>query len=279
MDQVEKDIIKIVGTILAVVGVVIVLVSSFACVPVGHQGVIKVLGEVKHDSVLPEGLNIVKPIVTRVHNMKIKLHNVSSKAVSSSKDLQDVLTKVDIQMSLANVSQLFQEIGSLTVIEQVLMYPAISESVKSITARYTAEELITKRPQVKDGIVEEIKGFLSDTLKNKGLPQDSVIIMNVAITDFEFSTEFNKAIELKVKAEQQALQAKNEKIKKITDAEASAEKIRIESIAKANAITREAQALKLNPQLIEWRRMEKWNGELPKITGGYIPMLELNKEK
>ena len=103
---------------------------------------------------------------------------------------------------------------------------------------------------------------------------------NVAITEFDFSDEFNRSIEMKVRAEQQALQAKNEKLKKITDAEAVAEKIKIESVAQANAIRREARALKENPLLIEYKRMEKWNGQLPEVTGGAIPMFDIkNKAK
>ena len=112
---------------------------------------------------------------------------------------------------------------------------------------------------------------------------------NVAITDFDFSVEFNASIEMKVKAEQKALQAKNEKMKKITDAEAKSEEIRIEakalafkirteSIAKAKAIRREAQALKQNPLFIEYRRIESWDGRLPNVTGGVIPMFDVKKQ-
>ena len=118
----------------------------------------------------------------------------------------------------------------------------MEESVKAVTARYTAEELITMRPEVKSHIGKTIASFLEETLDGKGLAVDSLKVANTAITDFDFSNEFNKSIELKVRAEQQALQAKNEKLKKITDAEAIAEKIKIESIARANAIKREAQA-------------------------------------
>ena len=83
---------------------------------------------------------------------------------------------------------------------------------------------------------------------------------------------------MKIRAEQQTLQAKNEKIKKITDAETIAEKIKIESIATANAIRREARALRENPLLIEYKRMEKWDGKLLEVTGGAIPMFDIKKQ-
>ena len=94
--------------------------------------------------------------------------------------------------------------------------------------------------------------------------------------------------ELKVKAEQEALQAKNEKTRRVTQAEAAAAEkklaaeaeayqISIESKARAEAIKREAYALKGNPALIQLRMAEKWNGELPKFNGGNsIPMFDAN---
>jgi len=78
--------------------------------------------------------------------------------------------------------------------------------------------VITKRDIVKAQIHLEISEFIDKTLESKGM-KGALIVANVAITDFQFSEEFNKAIELKVKAEQEALQAENEKIKKITMAE------------------------------------------------------------
>ena len=116
-------------------------------------------------------------------------------------------------------------------------------------------------------------------------------IANVAITDFDFSEEFNKAIELKVKAEQEALQAKNEKLRRVTQAEAAAEErklaaaaeayeIEINSKARAEAIRIEAQALKDNPALIELRSVEKWNGQLPQVNGqSAMPFIQLDGRK
>ena len=249
--------------------------STVRCVPVGHMGVVKILGEVQHEKTLKEGLHIVMPAVTDVISMSLKLNKFSEDTSASSKDLQVVTTVVSVQFSLSDVSNLLQRIGELHLITDIVLKPSIEESVKAVTAQYTAEQLITKRPEVKDKIVEAIKFFLDETLERKGLSKTSLQIANVAITDFDFSDEFNKSIETKVRAEQEALQAKNEKEKRITDAEAVAEQIRIESIAKANAILREAKALRTNPHLIEWKRMEKWDGVLPRVTGGAIPMFDV----
>ena len=257
----------------------LLLFSSARCVPVGHFGVVKILGQVKHDKVLSEGLHFVVPIITSIQNMNVKLLKFEQKTSASSKDLQMVTTVVTVQFHLSEVSMLYQKIGVGDVVVTVTLQPAVEESVKAVTAKYTAEELVKKRAEVKLKISEAIVSFLRATMEEKGLKLGAIRISNVAITDFNFSEEFNKSIEMKVRAEQQALQAKNEKIKKITDAEAIAEKIRLESIAKANAILREARALKANPLLIEYKRMEKWDGKLPEVTGGAIPMFNVKDKQ
>ena len=263
----------------ALVGVMVLLFFSVRIVPVGHLGVVKHWGKVNHGAMLSEGLHLITPIRTTVEYISIKLLKFNQKTSASSKDLQIVTTVVSIQFSLGEVSQLFQKIGTEDLVTHILLKPAVEESVKAVTAQYTAEELIKKRPEVKIQIGKTISEFLVKTLEGKELNEKSLLVANVAITEFDFSSEFNKSIEMKVRAEQQALQAKNEKIKKITDAEATAEKIKIESIATANAIRREARALRENPHLIEYKRMEKWDGKLPEVTGGVIPMFDIKKRQ
>ena len=264
--------------LVVVIPLVLLLFFSVRIVPVGHLGVVKHWGKVNHQNILPEGLHFITPIRTTTAYISTKLLKYNQEAKASSKDLQNVTTVISIQFSLNEVSQLYQKIGIEDMVTHILLKPAVEESVKAVTAQYTAEELIKKRPEVKAQIGKTIEAFLNETLEGKKLSIQSLIIANVAITDFNFSVEFNKSIEMKVRAEQQALQAKNEKIKKITDAEAVAEQIRIESLARANAIRREARALRENPQLIEYKRMEKWDGKLPNVTGGAIPMFDINKK-
>ena len=215
------------------IAIVLLLFFSIRLVPVGHLGVLKHWGQVKHEKILPEGLHFITPVRTTTAYINIKLLKYNQKATASSKDLQNVTTVISIQFSLNEVSELYQKIGTEEMVTHILLKPAVEESVKAVTAQYTAEELIKKRPEVKTQIGKTIGAFLNETLRGKKLSEQSLIIANVAITDFNFSDEFNKSIEMKVRAEQQALQAKNEKIKKITDAEAVAEQIRIESMARA----------------------------------------------
>lgn len=279
--------IKIGVTIAGVLIFLSLAASSFVVVDAGYVGVVKRLGAVQPEF-LPEGFHFKAPFVDTVQEFDVRLSKAESDAGASSKDLQMVRTKIAVQYSMnaALMPMTLQRIGTRLVVESTLIDPAIMESVKAITAQYTAEQLITKRDEVKNRIQAQIDSFLNETLREKELI-GSVTIANIAITDFNFSSEFNRAIEEKVRAEQEALKAKNEKLKRVTQAEAAAAEktlaadamayeIEVQSKARADAIEREAKALKDNPQLIQLRIAEKWNGVLPRFTGSdAIPLLSI----
>jgi len=276
---------------LVIVGVVLFLTSSFVTVQSGHVGVVSTLGAVQPNA-LPEGFHLKKPYLDKVEQMDIRLTKAVVKSEAASKDLQTVRTQVTVQYSLvgAVAPKTYQKIGVRSVVAVTLIEPAIQESVKAVTAQFTAEQLVTKRAEVKLLIQEAINNFINITLKEKGAV-NSLRIANVAITDFEFSSEFNKAIELKVRAEQEALQAENEKTRRVTQAEAAAAEIKLAaeaeafqieaaSKARAAAISREARALKGNPDLIQLRIAERWDGVLPKFTGQEgIPFINIDLDK
>ena len=265
----------------------IVINDTYVIVNSGHVGVVRMLGAVQ-PTPLPEGFHLKKPFLDRVEEMDIRMTKKESQAGAASKDLQNVSTKVTVQYSLtgAVAPKTYQKIGVRRTVAATLINPAILESVKAVTAKYTAEELVTRRAEVKLQIQEAIDKFIQITLTQKGA-EGALTIANVAITDFDFSTEFNRAIEEKVKAEQDALKAVNEKLRRVTQAEAAAAErtlaaaarayeIEVGSKARADAIRREAQALKNNPELIQLRMAEKWDGVLPRVTGeGMIPLINL----
>lgn len=273
---------------ILIIVIIILATSSFVIVESGHVGVIRTLGAVQPVP-LSEGFHLKKPFIDKIEQIDVRLNKAQSKSAAASKDLQTVQTQVTVQYSLLGPSspETYQKIGTREVVAATVIEPAIQESVKAITAQYTAEQLVTKRAEVKLQIQEAIDNFINVTLKDKNVPA-ALKISNVAITDFEFSGEFNKAIELKVKAEQEALQAKNEKTRRVTQAEAAYQEqklaadaaaydIEARSRAKADAIEREAKALKDNPALIQLRLSEKWDGTLPKFTGGEaIPFIDIN---
>lgn len=265
----------------------ILIGGTFKPIRSGHVGVIQTFGAV-HAEPMSEGLNLKRPLLDKVTQVNIKLQTESVNASAASKDLQTVQTEVSLQYSLVGpiVPAVFQRIGRRDAVDATVILPAIQESVKSVTARFTAEELVTQRATVKLEIEQEIEAFIGKTLEDKGVT-GAMQIANVAVTDFQFSAEFNASIEAKVKAEQDALRAENEKLRRITEAEAAAAEIelaadaeayQVEVISRANAdaIRREAQALAQNPRLIDLRAVEKWDGKVPYLNGGSsIPIISL----
>ena len=147
----------------------------------------------------------------------------------------------------------------------------MKESFKAAAARYTAEELISKREALKT----EVRNYLRERLQVYG-----IVVVELSITDFEFSQEFNKAIESKQTAEQNALRAKRD-----------LDRIRVEAEQKIASARAEAEALRLqrqvvSPELIELRKIEaqikaieKWDGKLPSVTGGAVPFIQVDKQK
>ena len=275
--------------LILLVGAFAILSAMSVVVESGNVGVVTTLGAVQPNA-LPEGFHLKKPFLDQVHQIDIRLTASNAQATAASKDLQSVRTQVTMQYSLNGslAPLIFQRIGTLKKVSASLVEPAIQECVKGVTAKFTAEELVTKRELVKQQIQYALGSFFNATLREKGL-DNAIVIANLAITDFDFSPEFNRAIEAKVKAEQMALQAKNEKIMRVTQAEASAEERKlsagaeafsteIQSKARADAITREALALKQSPEIIQLRSIEKWDGVLPRISGGgVVPFLNVGE--
>lgn len=276
---------------VGVIASLILITSCFVIVDSGRVGVVRRLGAVQPDH-LPEGFHLKIPFIDQVEEMDIRLRAAQADAGASSKDLQVVRTQVAVQYSLSGpvMPSTYQRIGTRAMLEGTLIAPAILESVKAITAQYTAEELVTRRAEVKTKIQGSIEEFVNATLDEKGV-SGAVMLANVAITDFDFSDEFNRAIEEKVQAEQEALKAKNEKLRRVTQAEAAAaertlaadaEAYQIEAASKvrAEAIRREAEALRDNPDLIQLRIAEKWDGQLPQVNGGgALPLLNIERQQ
>ncbi|MFV0338605.1 MAG: prohibitin family protein [Chthoniobacterales bacterium] len=277
----------VIPVILLLIVVLVVLGGIVVVVQAGHVGVIKRLGAVVNTPLEP-GLHFKRPFIDKVEQIDIRLRATNAQSTAASRDLQTVTTEVTVTYSLTGelAPQTYNRVGGPENIAATTVEPAIQECVKAVTAKFTAEELVTKRELVKQQIQASVENFIDVILQEKDI-RNAIKIASIAITDFDFSDEFNRAIELKVQAEQQALQAKNEKNRRVTQAEAAAEErklaaaaeafaIESQSVARADAIRREAEALAASPSIIQLRTIEKWDGVLPKITGGDGPVPFLN---
>jgi len=225
----------------------------------GERGVVLNFGAVQ-DKVLNEGLHFRMPIQQRVAIMDVKVQKAVTDATSASADLQDVTSSVALNYHVipdkANV--VYQTIG--VEFKERIIDPAIQEVMKAVSARYSAEELITKRAAVS----EAMRANLAERLLPNNIAVDAV-----SIVAFSFSKIFTEAIESKQTAEQLALKARRDldRIKieaeqKITAAQAEAESLRLQ---RANISTDLIELRKIEANL---KAIEKWNGILPQVTGG-----------
>lgn len=254
------SIAAIVVAILTVVALFIVW--PFGTVGAGERGVLLRWGAVT-GRVLGEGLYVRIPLMDSVVVMDVKIQKEEVTATAASKDLQTVDSKVALNYHLDpnKVATIYQEIGIDYATR--LIDPALHESVKSTTAKYTAEELITKREEVRDAI----KAHLVEKLEARG-----IIVDDFNIVDFQFSAAFDQAIELKVTAEQSALAAKN----KLEQIKFEAEQQIAEARGKAEALRIESSALQSNPQILQLRALEKWDGKMPLVMGdGATPFIDV----
>jgi len=245
----------IIGAIL----VFFLFLSPWVQVGAGERGVVLNFGAVQ-DTVLNEGLHFRMPIRQRVAIMDVKVQKAVTDATSASADLQDVTSSVALNYHVvpdkANV--VYQTLG--VEFKERIIDPAIQEVMKAVSARYTAEELITKRAAVS----EAMRANLAERLLPNNIAVDAV-----SIVAFSFSKVFTEAIESKQTAEQLALKAKRD-----------LDRIKIEAEQTITAAKAEAESLRLqkaniSPDLIELRKIEanlraidKWNGILPQVTGG-----------
>lgn len=264
MNQAKSKKITI-GIVIAVLAGIILL-SAATIVPAGHTGVVITLGEVSKS--FDEGFHLKIPFVQNVQIISNKIQVYESPASAVSKDLQTVSSTIAVNYRLiANKSaEMYQNVG--TDYETILITPVVQECMKSITAKYTAEQLITERMTVGD----EVKTDLDFKLNDYG-----IYIEKFNIVNFDFSEEFNAAIEAKQVAEQNLLKTQTEQKQQIVIAEAEAKKQVIAANAEAEAILAKAQAQADANQLIEnslsnkvlmYDQIDKWDGVLPKVTSG-----------
>jgi len=265
----------------------ILLFGCFTTVGPGKVGIAITLGYVGRTAWNP-GLHLKWPLLTSVVQMSTRLEKHPVNAPAASQDLQLVTAEVTVPFSLKadSAPDVYQKLGTQETLQGTLIDPGVMESVKAITAQFTAEQLVTERERVKAKIEEQIKTYIREALTQKSLA-GAIEIGNVAITHFDFSKDFNDSIEAKVKAEQDALRAENEKKQKVTQAEAerdslkaradgAAYSIEVQSRAEAAAIQRKADALKANPNLIQLNAVDKWDGKMPQYMGGQTPLPFLN---
>lgn len=241
----------------------ILLFGTYFTIPAGYCGVLTTFGAASQN-VLAPGLHFKLPVIQDAVRMNVQVQKNQLTEHAASLDLQDVETTVATNWNIndGDVSWIYQKIGMEPVLNDRIIQPVVSNAVKSVVAHYNAEELVTKRDQVRLQIEDLIR-------KNLKPYHVNVDVDGVSITDFQFSSDYSNAIEQKQVAQQRAQQAEYE----LQQAKVEAER----QIAQAQGQA-EAQKLlqqTLTPQLIQQQAIQKWDGRLPTVVGGngVLPMI------
>ncbi|HLF86682.1 MAG TPA: prohibitin family protein [Nitrospiria bacterium] len=251
---------KLLVYVVAGIIILIILGSSFRTIGPGERGIVfSQIGGVK-DVILDEGIRFKIPFVEDIIKADVRIQKSQTEASAASKDLQTVSSTIAVNYHVdpSKVNKIFQEVG--LAFKDRIIDPAVQEAVKAAAAQFTAEELITRRSEVKDQIKESLA---------KRLLVFNIIVDEFNIVDFSFSQQFNAAIESKQTAEQQALKAKRD-----------LDRIKIEGEqkivqAKAESESQRLQKETISPIILQLRAIEKWDGHLPQVVGQTTPFIDI----
>jgi prohibitin 2 len=186
----SRRLVRILVPSTSVVALIAILVTrSIRIIDAGNRGVLLNFSPVDISKSLKEGIHFVVPLRDEVVQMGVRTQKIMEDKISASKDLPEVKTQVALNYHLdpENVQVLYLIVG-LDYTNRIII-PAIQESVKQVTTRFNAEELITKREMVKNEIEEQIRAWLVAY---------NIAVNTISITEFQFSDEFVKAVEEKV---------------------------------------------------------------------------------
>lgn len=250
-------------------GALFILWMSFTTVDAGYRGVVLRFGAVSGRTLQP-GPHLIAPFIETVKPISVQVQVEKLDSQAASHDLQVVHTQVTLAyyQDPCCVTDIWAKLND-DALDRVVI-PAIQEAIKAQTAQFDAEQLVAQRPAVRNGIEQ----YVRDRLTAHHIDVDAV-----SITDFNFSDEYNRAIEAKVTAQQNALKAEND----LTRIKIEAEQKVTQADAEAKAL--EVQKQQITPELLQLRTIEMmqqhWDGHLPDVyiggSGGALPMIDVLK--
>lgn len=240
--------------------VVMVLLTS-GCATIiepGSRGMKVTLGQLS-PRLLGEGLHWKTPFLDTIMVQSIKQQTEYQKTQCYSKDLQTMAVDYAVLYRLpeSKLLKLYAEYSG--DVFRNLVIPIIEDNLKSTASNYTAQEFVNQRDKVKAQMMAQVQEDLNGTVE----------IVDVPIKNVELSQELENAIERKQVQEQEA-QAERYRLQK---AELEAKRKIVEATAEAEAIRVKAVALGNNPKIVELEqlkveqdRIQKWNGQSPQTV-------------
>lgn len=241
--------IKYVFVIVFAIIILSVCSRFFVTIDAGHVGVVTQFGKVT-GNVLNPGLHWLVPWQD-CKKFDCRIQRLDGRTDCFSKDLQLIEIDLSIMSRLVpgNAINVYEKIGR-DYLSQV--QPRVLEILKQQVAQYNAEAVIEKREEIRFSILKSCKERLSDIVEI-----NDIVLVNVA-----FSEVYEKAIEQKQVAQQEALRAKYE----LERAKTEAEKVIETARGEAEAIKVKGEALKDNPGIAHLEAIKKWNGVAPQTV-------------
>ncbi len=245
-----KNMRKFVLPVVIVLALLLILSSTIYEIPAGNIGVVLRFGAVNR--VVYPGINAKLPFVERVETMNIRTQKDEVPATAMSENLQLVTSLIAVNYHLdgSKAKEVYQNLG--TDYANIVVAPAIQNTFKAVTAKFDAEELITKRDEVRLVAEEEL---------TKQLARYNIIVENFNIVNFDFSDEYQNAIEAKQVAQQQVETAKQ----KLAQAEIEAQTEVARAQGQADAQKALNQTGALTPEYLQYLFLTKWSGVLPQV--------------
>lgn len=263
-------------SVVAAVLVVLIIFCGLTCiakVPTGHTGVVTNFGRVL-DYTYDAGIHFKAPW-QKVIKMDNRIQKQTIELACFSSDIQEVsmIYTVNYQINKANAQNIYKNIG-IKYYETIII-PCITENTKIVTAQFTAEELVGERTKLAAAIDEALSAKLAEY---------NIELVNTSIENIDFTDAFTTAVEQKQVAQQEKLRAQTDTERLKIEAEAAAERAKIEAeaaaevvriAAEAEAAANKTIAASLTEQVLTNRYIEKWNGELPMVSGDAGTLIEL----
>lgn len=241
-------------------------------IPTGYTGIKTSFGKVSQKE-LTTGIHFSVPFVQNVSEINNKQQDVTiaDKIWGEASDKTPVYAEnvtVTYNISVEKSVWLY---SNVTNMDDIINNGIVASAVKSAMAELGPED-VTNRGKVEPLAQQKLAEAL-----NAKYGEDAVTVHQVIISNMDFEDAYNDAIQQKSIAQQTAARQKIEnetaiakaeadKTVAIKNAEAKAEKMKIEAEAQADANKKVAESI--SDELIDYQKIEKWDGRLPTVTGG-----------
>lgn len=263
MEESSKIIVP--AIIISLLVVLIAFFNPISIVGVGERGVKVTLGKVSPTS-YTEGIHLVTPFISHIKNMNVKTQKNIVETSVYTKDIQQAQITYVLNYNLQpeNAHRMYREVGANYL--DTVVTPVVEGTIKDVIGKWNAQDLVANREKATQEILVKLQNHLTPKYVN---------VTDFQMTSIAYSGVFEKAIESKVTAEQEALRAKN----KTVQIQEEAKQKLISAEAEAKSMSIRANALTQNKALVEYEAVQKWDGKLPEyMLGNSVPFINVTKK-